>query len=60
MSNFPGANELIPILFVLWQKRYVLEESNQLEPRISGLDDEMDIESEEEEDVDEMRVICRG
>ena len=38
----------------------MLEESNQLEPRISGLDDEMDIESEEEEDVDEMRVICRG
>jgi len=40
------------------QKRHVLEENNQLEPRISALDDDMEMDSdeeEEEEDADDYR-----
>ena len=34
------------------QKRQVLEETNQLEPRISGLDEDMEIDSEDEGEDD--------
>ena len=58
----------IPVQVVIYlQKRHVLEENNELEPRTSGLDDdleeleeeEMDGEEEAEEEEGEYRVSGR-
>ncbi|OXB82078.1 UNVERIFIED_CONTAM: hypothetical protein H355_008957 [Colinus virginianus] len=46
------------------QKRYVLEEAEQLEPRVSALEEDMDdVESSEEEEEEDEKVgdiLCRG
>ena len=45
---------------MIFQKRNVLEETNQLEPRISGLDEEVGMESDEEEEIDhKVRILCQ-
>ena len=43
------------------QKRYILEQNEQLEPRVSALDDDLsdDLESEEEEEEEERDTTTR-
>ena len=43
------------------QKRYVLEEAEQLEPRVSALEEDMDdVESSEEEEEEDEKVRYLG
>ncbi|EDV22131.1 uncharacterized protein TRIADDRAFT_59315 [Trichoplax adhaerens] len=39
------------------QKRYILEQTNQLEPRVSALDEDIDIESDEQSESEEEEPV---
>lgn len=54
IDNLIREERVCDVIMPRIQKRNVLEELNQLEPRISGLDEEMEAESEEEEEEDEL------
>lgn len=49
---------LCDIILPRIQKRHVLEESNEIDPRISALEDDLDAESSEDDEMKEMKPVA--